>query len=654
MKYLNDYFIEVIGIDDTTPLEDGDFKQLQIQKNLSIPVHHPEVGQILSVTVKAEIKETQIINTPIAKSNEGQILSGKKILVRGILFYKLEYVIDNEDQLLYSIEFKELFSDDIVIDDNTDCITPVIVIPYIEDIYIKQISKRNIFISVILLINAVSLPQYLYEKPSNDNCKSLLQRFELSKYRKANINERYFAQIITRQRINIPVTKPEIKEISTTIIDPEIISMKVINTMRGRSREGQNLTGKMIVVALKINQKILYTGDIACQSIHGLEEQQYTNISVAVPEQLEGTDIETLLRNKRLHPKITVEDVFSMKIDERMIDTSIIVCLEFIYIPCYEICYTEQNSKTERGLFVTHENGLYTRQITWEENVMSIKPKWSPNGQEIACLSKQFGKYMLCLINQKTLLKRTFLQDNVFEAISSFCWLRDGRKIMFSGVKNKNKEIYSFDMESLKYEQITQGNGLIKSFQPESSPDGKRIAYFTSVSNIINIWSSDITGSDSKQLTFCGYGKNFDWLNNDKLIYISGKGIAQDEVYVIDINTLDSVSILDDSDVYIKKSVKVSPSGQYAALIGRKSNNDMDDVYLYEFKNKCVSNVTQNISVTKISDLVWSADSDKIYYVSDELGYCNIYSISLKKFCKKQITNTTATDIKINYRPRVR
>ena len=654
MKYLNDYFIQVIGIDDTTLLEAGDFKQLQIQKNISIPAHLPEVGQILSVTVRAEIKETQIITTPISKSNEGQALSGKKILVRGILFYKLEYVMGKEDQPLYSIEFKELFSDDIVIDHNTDCITPVIVTPYIEDADIRQISKRNIFISVILLINGVSPSQYLYEKPSNDNCKSLLQRFELSKYRKANINERYFTQIVTRQRINIPVEKPDIQQVNTTIINPEIISMKVINTLRGRSKEGQNLTGKKIVAALKINRKILYTGDIASQSIHGMEEQQYINISVAVPEQIEGTPIETLLRNKCLQPKITVEDVFTIKINERMMDTSIIACLEFIYIPCYEICYTEQDSKTERNLFVAHENGLYRRQINRDENVMPIKPKWSPNGQEIACLSKQSGKYLLCIINIKTLLKRTFLKDNVFEAISSFCWLRDGRKIIFSGIKNKNKEIYSFDLESLKCEQITQGNGLIKSFQPEGSPDGKRIAYFTSANNMINIWSSDITGGNSKQLTYCGYVKNFDWLYKDKLIYISGKGIAQDEIYVIDINTLDRVSILEDSEVYIKKFVKVSPCGQYAALIGKKSNNDMDDVYLYEFKNKCIINITQNISVTKVSDLVWSADSDKVYYVSDELGYCNIYSISLKNFCKKQITNTTATDIKINYRPRVR
>jgi Tol biopolymer transport system component len=673
MKNPRDYFIERIGIDDTAHLTDGEFKQFQIQENLSLPERHPEAGQILSVKVKAEIIETQIIDTPIAKSNEGQLLSGKKIMVRGKLFHKLEYVIEHDDQPVYCAEFEEFFSEDIVISNHTHCTAPVMVTPYIEDIHIRQISKRDLFVSVMLLINAVSPVQAFYEKLPDDCQGGILHRFEASKHNTHANEERYFTQIVIRQRIDVPETKPDVKQISSAIIDPEIISVKVVNTIRGRSREGQNLTGKKIVVALKINQKILYSADMACQSIHGMEEQQYTNISVAVPVQLEGTDVETLLRNKLLQPKITVEDIFATKINERIIDRSIIACLEFIHIPCYELCYTEQHSEGGGGLFVTHENGLYTQEINCvqeipctqkinsaheiacDENIAFIKPKWSPDGQEIACLSKCFGKYILYIVNPKTLSKRTLLQDNMFEAISSFCWFKGGRKIVFSGVKNKNKEIFSLDMESLKQEQITQGNGLIKCFRPESSPDGKRIAYFTSMNNILDLWSSDITGSDNKPLTSCGYVKDFDWLNNDKLIYISGKGIAPDEIFIIDVNTLDRLKILTGTQDIVKKSVKVSPCGQYVALIGGTSNKkDMDDIYLYEFRNKCIINITQNISVTKISDLVWGIDSDKVYYVSDELGYCNIYSFSLKSFCKKQLTNTTASNIKINYRPRIR
>lgn len=657
MKNLLDDLIEIIGIDDVIPEQSGSFKQLQIQETFSIPENKPEAEHILSIRVNAEITGTQIIETPIAQSNEGQVLLGKKIIVQGKLIQKIEYAADVEGQPVHTAEFEKLFSDYIVLDDDIDCSSPVIVTPYIEDIYVKLISKRKVFKNIVLLINAASSAFNLGSgKPDEKRKKSLANRYEISKYYKCNVKEeRCFTQFVLKEKIEIPRPKPDIEQIVTTIIDPEILSMKVINTIKGRSREGQNLSGKKIIVELKIKQKILYAADLICRSIHGVEKEHYQSVYVVVPERIEGTDIEALLRNKLLQPKITVEDVFARKVDERKIFKSIVLFLEFVYIPSYEICYSYQHSSSGSNLFVAYENGRHAHQITYDDDHKNIKPKWSPSGQEIACLSDCLGKFMLCLIDPETSSKRVFTQAGIFEAISSYCWSPDGGRIIFSAVKGISKEIYSMDVRGSEYEQITWGNGLIKSFRPECSPDGKRMAYIRSTSNILNIWISDAKGLDSSQITACGYIKDFDWMDDDKLVFISGKGNKQDEASVIDINSLEAERIFTGLDIFAKKLIRISPHNQYAALIGAKSNkNDIDDVYLYEFKNKCAINITKNFCTTKISDLAWGIDSNKIYYVSDELGYCNIYSISLRDFCKKQLTNTTAADIQISYRPRIR
>lgn len=137
--------------------------------------------------------------------------------------------------------------------------------------------------------------------------------------------------------------------------------MKAINTIKGRSREGQNLSGKKIIVELKIKQKILYAADLICRSIHGVEKEYYQSVYVVVPERIEGTDIEALLRNKLLQPKITVEDVFARKMDERKIFKSIVLFLEFVYIPSHEICCSYQHSSSGSNLFVAYENGRQDR-----------------------------------------------------------------------------------------------------------------------------------------------------------------------------------------------------------------------------------------------------------------------------------------------------
>ncbi|WP_461204780.1 DUF3794 domain-containing protein [Clostridium sp. DL1XJH146] len=151
------HLIEYVGIVEYSqlPLDMTAFKQLTVEENLVIPSAKPDIEQIVRVMAEAIITSTKIIKTPRGTALEGQILTGRKIIIEGILNQKIEYVADEATQPVHAAHFKVPFSTFIVLPEDFEDGTVVTIIPYIEDIFVKQTDKRNIFKNVTLLLHAV-------------------------------------------------------------------------------------------------------------------------------------------------------------------------------------------------------------------------------------------------------------------------------------------------------------------------------------------------------------------------------------------------------------------------------------------------------------------------------------------------------------------
>lgn len=158
-KIINN-LIEYAGIADNFPTNPTNFKQLSVQENLELPCAKPDIEQITRVMADIRILRTKVIHTPgsaavPAVSFEGQMLTGNKLSVEGVLIQKIEYVADEPTQSVHAAHFSVPFSTFIVLPANFVKGTIVNVIPYIEDIYVKQIGKRNIFKNVTIILDAV-------------------------------------------------------------------------------------------------------------------------------------------------------------------------------------------------------------------------------------------------------------------------------------------------------------------------------------------------------------------------------------------------------------------------------------------------------------------------------------------------------------------
>lgn len=652
---IND-LIEVVGITEMLPKYAKYFKQFQVQEVCNIPNEKPDIEKILRLIVNVEILYTKIISTPKGISKEGQKLTGTKLLVRGKLIQKLEYIATGLQQAVHAAEFENPFSTYIVLDDFIVNNGSLEVTPYIEDIYIKQIDKRSVFKNITLFLNIP--PSSCSLNKQNEIEEDLYNRYKRHKHCICNSKDiRYFTQFVISEVAEVPNIKPDIEQVISVIVEPEIISKKVINTPKGISCEGQRLSGKKIVVELKIKQKILYVANVKEQSVHGFENEFYQSTYVVIPKFIEGTDVEVLLKNNLLQPVLKVEDVYFKQIDNRKIFKNITLLLEFNYVPTYEICYSEHNNCTSSNLWFIYENGKNPCQVTFNEDRKCVKPIWSPNGKNIAFLLEQDSKekYMLSYLDFKKLKQNQLTYPHEFDSVTSFSWTSDSSKIAFSGIRNNCKDIFMIDIEKLEIKQLTNGKGLLKNYKPKCSKNGNEIAYLKSINNITNIWVMDLNGYNNIQVTKCGYIKDFEWLDDNNIVYVWGKSTTSNLLFIVNTKNLEVSEIKIPNYLCIKKCLKVSPNKKYIAFIGTKYDKiNEDDIYVYDIKNKTLINLTEYRNLIDIRDIEWKIDSTKIYYVTNEELFYNIYSISLIDFCKKQLTNITASNIELSYRPMVK
>jgi TolB protein len=100
-------------------------------------------------------------------------------------------------------------------------------------------------------------------------------------------------------------------------------------------------------------------------------------------------------------------------------------------------------------------------------------------------------------------------------------WSPDGKKLIFTGQRNKQWDIYAIDIMTKKETQLTNTTTLDDS--PEYTPDGKWI-YFNSVrTGTMKLWRMKPDGSGQEQVTFDDYNDWFPHFSPDgkTMIFLS-------------------------------------------------------------------------------------------------------------------------------------
>lgn len=127
---MNDY-IEYIGICENLPTDIKYFKEELFDTIITKENRDRLIKSIISVEIDCKVISTKLVNTDIRTSNEGQKLSGKKMLVEILISYRIKYLADGFQNYLYILKSKRTK------------VVYVVLPRKIKDIDIEYIVRRN-------------------------------------------------------------------------------------------------------------------------------------------------------------------------------------------------------------------------------------------------------------------------------------------------------------------------------------------------------------------------------------------------------------------------------------------------------------------------------------------------------------------------------
>jgi len=164
--------IDIIGLCDPTVINYDlttypYWTQVSIPENLVIPEQKLDIEEINSVKVSVNILRKKVIVTPTStdttgapsENEEGKILTGRKIIVEGELCQTVQYTADVPEQSVHSAHFIVPFSAFIVVPIDIGGVDTLDINfeinSCVEDVFIIDYCKRNLFKNVTLFLQAV-------------------------------------------------------------------------------------------------------------------------------------------------------------------------------------------------------------------------------------------------------------------------------------------------------------------------------------------------------------------------------------------------------------------------------------------------------------------------------------------------------------------
>ncbi|MGL4990547.1 MAG: hypothetical protein ACRC57_05160 [Sarcina sp.] len=141
------------------------FKEEIINEILVIPSQKPDMERFLKALVDITVEDKKLIKTEKGLSNEGQILTGYKLIIKLRIKEKITYVADECTQSVHAAHFETIKNLFIImpekIDDEDVCKLlkrgKLSVTPYVECVESRMLDERTIHKCVMFLVEVKKL-----------------------------------------------------------------------------------------------------------------------------------------------------------------------------------------------------------------------------------------------------------------------------------------------------------------------------------------------------------------------------------------------------------------------------------------------------------------------------------------------------------------
>ena len=214
-------------------------------------------------------------------------------------------------------------------------------------------------------------------------------------------------------------------------------------------------------------------------------------------------------------------------------------------------------------------------------------------------------------------------------------WSPGGRHIAFAGngrpgdwgIRGGDLEIYVIDADGTNPRKFT--NNLRQDTDPAWAPDGKRIAYTSTIDRNREVYVMDVDGRrDPRRLTNSGHvhihNWNPSWSPGSGRIAFTSNRDGNLEIYVMDTGGGNQRRLTNSGHVHIHNSKPSwSPDGRRIAFASNRDGNMR--IYVMNTDGGQQRNCTKDMHG---DDPSWSPDGKRIVFVSERDGNKEIYTIN--------------------------
>ncbi|GAC1446423.1 MAG: hypothetical protein NVSMB56_04950 [Pyrinomonadaceae bacterium] len=266
-----------------------------------------------------------------------------------------------------------------------------------------------------------------------------------------------------------------------------------------------------------------------------------------------------------------------------------------------QVAYTinvisKEQNKGKRSIWIVSTTGSDARELI-ASNGNNDTPRWSPDGARIAFLSTRDGAPQIYVAdaNGANPQKAT----NAPEGVGEFVWSPDGRMFAFA------TDVYPGDYDTPPF---SLGDPTAFAF----SPDAKEVCFARntekdeSISTNNDLFIVSVDGGEAKRIT--------------------EKNIGSDT------------------------TPRYSPDGRWIAYRSQARNGYESDRFrlmIYDRRSGASKEISTGFD-NWVDDVVWSPDSQKIYFTTQERGREPIYVASINGGVKSLVTNTSNTDMTVS------
>ncbi len=251
-----------------------------------------------------------------------------------------------------------------------------------------------------------------------------------------------------------------------------------------------------------------------------------------------------------------------------------------------------KKSTSAADLYTINFDGSDLRRIT-NYNSLTLSPRWSPDGRQLAFTSYKDGKpdiYLRDLVSEKTEKLISYPGLNLPGS-----WSRDGTRLLVTVSRDGNQEIYDMTVANRLLQRLTREFSIDVS--PVRSPDERRIAFVSNRNGSPQIYIMDADGGNVRRLTFEGnYNTSPAWSPKGKMIAYEGSVNGRFQIFIINEGGGDPQQLTFAGGDH--ESPTWSPDGRYLAYsvrgYGRSrieimSANGQNSRVLHEGNDGCLS-----------------------------------------------------------------